>query len=142
MANFVFNRGRYEIFNGTFVPGTVDSRALLLDTDYAQDDTDNVLDDLDSDEISVSGYSRQALASESLTEDDTNDRAYMDADDVTYTGLATGQTVGWCILYRHTGNDATAPVVSAYDVTNTPTNGGNIVIQWAAPGSGGVLYLG
>jgi hypothetical protein len=141
MADFVFTRGCYEIFNGTAVPGTADFRALLLDTDYTQDKNDNVLDDLDSDEISVSGYSRQALANETLTEDDTNDRVYMDADDVTFSSLAAGQTVGWGILYRHTGNDATAPTISAYDVTNTPTNGGNIVIQWTAPGSGGVLYL-
>lgn len=140
MADFVFTRGCFEVFNGTFVPGTADARALLLDTDYTQDKNDNVLDDLDSDEISVSGYSRQALANETLTEDDTNDRAYMDADDVTYSSLAAGQTVGWAILYRHTGSDATAPVIAAYDLTNTPTNGGNIVVQWTAPGSGGVLY--
>lgn len=142
MANFKFNRGLYEIFNGTAVPGTADYRGLLLDTDYVQDETDNVVDDLDTDEISVSGYSRQTLANETLTEDDTNDRAYMDADDLSFAGLASGQTVGWCILHRHTGNDATAPVISAYDVTNTATNGGAIGIQWAAPGSGGVLYLG
>lgn len=141
MANFVFTRGLFELANGTFVAGTADMRGLLLDTDYTQDKNDNVLDDLDTDEISVSGYSRQTLTGESLTEDDTNDRVYIDADDPTFAGLSAGQTAGWFILYRHTGNDATAPVVAGYDITDTPTNGGSIGVQFAAPSSGGALYL-
>jgi hypothetical protein len=140
MANFVFTRGIFDIFAGDTPLDSADFRLLLLDTDYVQDKNDNVLDDLDADEITVSGYARQTMANETLTEDDTNDRAYLDADDVTYTALVAGQTIGWAILYRHTGSDATAPTVAAYDVNDTPTNGGNVVIQWTAPGSGGVLY--
>lgn len=139
MANFVFTRGIFEIFAGTTVLGTADTRLLLLTTTYTQDKNDNVVSDL-TNELTVGGYVRQTLANETLTEDDTNDRVYMDADDATFTALVAGETIGWAVMIRHTGSDATAPVISAYDVPDTPTNGGNVVVQWTAPGSGGVLY--
>ena len=36
---------------------------------------------------------------------------------------------------------AASPLIAFYDVTDTPTNGGDITIQWAAAASGGVLKL-
>jgi hypothetical protein len=101
----------------------------------------NVVDDLTpaSNEITVANYARQALDGETVTEDDTNDFAYLDADDAVFASLSTGETITWAILIRHTGSDATAPVYAAYDVTDTPTNGGNVTIQWATPANGGLL---
>lgn len=141
MANFVFNRGIAELFKGDTDLDVADLRVLLLKSSASPNRDHNVVADIvaGSAEISVSGYARQALTGETVTEDDTNDQVYLDANDPTFTALATGETVGWGALFRHTGNDATAPCLAAYDVADTPTNGTDMTLQFAAPASGGAL---
>lgn len=144
MANGAYNRGLYEILTGATVWGTSDLRALLVKSTYTFDKTHNVVADViaGSLELSVAGYARVALTSEAVTEDDSNNRAYGDADDVTFGPLTAGQTVGGMIIFRHTGSDATAPVIGFYDVSpDYPTNGVAFVVQYTAPGSGGAMYL-
>lgn len=140
MANLVTNKAKYELFTGDANLDAADLRVLLLKT-YVIDADDNFVDDLvpGTNEVSVSGYSRQTLSGETVTEDDTNDFAYLDATDPVFSSLATGETVVGAVLFRHTGSDATAPVYAGYDVTDTPTNGGNITIQFATPANGGAL---
>ena len=90
----------------------------------------------------VSGYARQGpLASRATVEDDTNGFAYFYAANVTFSTLGTGNTVGGAILFKNTGSDSTSGLIAFYDVVDTPTNGGDITIQWAAAASGGVLKL-
>jgi len=139
MANMVTNRGKYEVF--TLDVAAQDLRVLLLKTYSVLDIDDNVIDDLvpGTNEVSVGGYSRQTLAGETITEDDSANVAYLDATDPVFTSLVTGETVQGAILFRHTGSDATAPVWAGYDLTDTPTNGGNITVQFQAPASGGAL---
>jgi hypothetical protein len=140
MANFVTNKCKYELFTGDANLDAADLRMLLLKTAAGSVDS-NFVSDLTpgSNEVTVAGYARQALAAESVTEDDTNDFAYLDADDPLWTGLATGETVREAWLFRQTGSDATAPVYACYDVTDTPTNGGDIGVTFATPANGGVL---
>ena len=77
-----------------------------------------------------------------MTRDDTNDFAYLDATDQAFSALAAGQTVGGAILFRDAGGaDSANPLIAFYDLTDTPTNGGDITVQWATPGNGGVLKL-
>ncbi len=146
MANGVYNRGKAQIANGGTDLDTSDLRLMLVNTGYTFNPDHNFIDNAGAgdpidQEISVSGYARQTLANKSVTQDDTNDFAYLDADDVVFTGLASGQTIGGAILFRHTGTDTTAPVIAFYDLTDTATNGGNVTIQWATPANGGVLKL-
>lgn len=140
MANLVTNRCKYELFTGDANLDAADLRVLLLKT-YVIDADDNVVDDLvpGTNEITVGGYSRQTLSGETITENDTDDFAYLDATDPVFSSLVTGETVVGAVLFRHTGSDATAPVYAGYDVTDTPTNGGNITIQFATPANGGAL---
>lgn len=146
MANLVYNAAKQKIANGTIDLDTSTLKVMLVQTTYTANADhatidDGTADDPASHEVSVSGYSRQTLTTPSVTNDTTNDFAYLDGDDVTFTSLVAGQTIGGAILYYHTGADNTAVPIAFYDVTDTPTNGGNIVIQWAAVGSGGVLKL-
>lgn len=142
MANGVYNRAKYMMLDGTLdLPTAADLRVLLVNASYSFNPDHNFVSDVVANEISVAGYSRQALTTESITEDDANDMAYLDADDVVFASLAAGQTVGGAVLYKFNAADAAAEVIAFYDVTDTPTNGGNITIQWAAPASGGVLKL-
>lgn len=140
MADLVTNKFKYEVFTGDANLDAADLRILLLKSSAPTADT-NFVDDLvpATNELSVSGYSRHTLASETVTEDDANDFAYLDATDPVFTALATGQTITWAVLFRHTGSDATAPVYAGYDVTDTPTNGGNVTLQFATPANGGAL---
>lgn len=140
MADLVTNKCKFELFTGDANLDAADLRLLLLKGGTPTADT-NFVNDLTpgSNELTVSGYARHTLAGETVTEDDTNDFAYLDATDAVFTALATGETITWAILFRHTGSDATAPVYCAYDVTDTPTNGGDITIQFNTPANGGAL---
>ena len=146
MANGVYNRGKAQIANGGTDLDTSDLRLMLVNTGYTFNPDHNFIDNADandpqSHEVAVSGYARQTLANKTVTQDDTNDFAYLDADDVVFTALAAGETIGGAVLFRHTGVDTTAPLIAFYDLVDTATNGGNVTIQWATVANGGVLKL-
>ena len=141
MANSVTNKCKFELATGDANLDAADMRCLLLTTAGAPTADTNFVNDIVANEVSVGGYARQTLTGETVTEDDTNDFAYLDANDATFTALVAGQTIGWAILFRHTGSDATAPVYGNYDVTDTPTNGSDVTIVWATPANGGLLKL-
>lgn len=146
-TNFVTNKARFLLANGSLnllddtlkvalVSNTwsgVDSNA-----DFMQQATQNVV----SYEISgVSGYSRQTLTGVNVVESDTDGFAYLEAANVTFASLAVGNTVGGAVLFKDTGSNTTSPVIAFYSITDTPTNGGSITIQWANSVNGGVLKL-
>ena len=135
MAQTATNKGKQLFATGGIVPGTTDLRIGLLKTlaSHANVPDVNFISDMEAHadfaELTVSGYSRQALANEAATEDDTNDRSNIDADNVTFSALAAGETIVGAFVFVHTGSDATASVVAIYDLTSTPTNGGDVTIN-------------
>jgi hypothetical protein len=149
MANGVYVRGRYVV--GQHDVDALVLQLMLVSTGYAYASTGQFVDDGSTNdpksyEIAPSGYARQALASLALFET-TSDFVGLDAADVTYTALAAGATIGGAVLYRYstsggTTSDTGQDLVSFYDVTDTPTNGGDITIQWASTSAGSVLKLG
>ena len=151
MPNLRYNRGAYLLGQGR-VTAAAAFRLMLVSTSYTGNMDHNLVDDgTTSDplsyEIGVGGYARGSLASVTLTEDDTNDFAYFDATDQTFSALATGATIGGAVMYVYstsggTTSDTGQELLALYDVTDTPTNGGDVVIQWAAPSAGGFLKLG
>lgn len=143
MANGVYNRGKYLVATAALNLATADLRMLLVKSTYAFDADHNFVADVvaGAQEISVAGYARQALAAKTVTEDDANDFAYLDADDPVFAALVAGQTVGGAVLFIHTGNDATAQLVGFYDLADTLTNGGDITVQLSVPASGGAAKV-
>jgi hypothetical protein len=146
MANAVYNKGLEELGKALTDLDGSDLRALLVKSSYTFNKDHLTVDDGSandpaSHEIAVAGYARQALASKVVTRDDANDFAYLDADDAVFTGLAAGETIGGAVLYRNSGADGTSPLIAFYDLVDTPTNGGNVTIQWNTPANGGVLKL-
>lgn len=154
MANLVYNRGKYLEIQLDTTGASL--QLMLVSTGYtANQDHNFVYADSSSGvngepkvyEIAVGGYSRQTLAGLVRFEDDTNDFAGLDANDVTFAALAAGATVGGAVLYRYsssggTTGDSGQELIAFYDVTDTPTNGGDITIQWASTSAGGVLKFG
>lgn len=136
MADLVTNKGKYELFTGDANLDASDLRVCLIKTTAPTADT-NFRSDVT--ELTVAGYSPQALAGETVTEDDTNDFAYLDATDPVFTGLASGETAIGASLYRHVTVASDSPVYTFYDLTDTPTNGGDITVQFNTPANGGAL---
>jgi hypothetical protein len=143
MANGVYNRGLYRLAAALTDLDASDLRVLLVKSTYTFDKTHNFVADViaGAQEISVSGYARQTLANKSVTEDDVNHRAYLDADDATFTGLAAGQTIGGAVVFQQVTNDADSPALLFYDINPDVPTDGDFRIQWASPANGGVAYL-
>jgi len=151
MANFITNRGKYIVGITDMTASTF--RMMLLTTSFTSDDALNLVDDgTTADpatyEITVSGYARQNVAFTAF-EDDTNDFAGLDTGDKTFSALSAGQTVGWAAIYRYstsgspnTTSDTGQDFLFAYQITATPTNGGDITIQIASTSAGGALKIG
>jgi hypothetical protein len=137
MPSRAYTKGAFGLLNGDidFIADTI--VALLLKSAYTHAPTHNFISDVVSEELGVSGYSRQTIGSKTITEDDTNHRVVFDGADPVFSELATGETPSWCVFARFTGNDATSEIISAIDIPDTPTNGGNITV--AVPTTG-ILY--
>lgn len=149
MANGSFNAGkRYGLDDLlAYASGSPAQLILMLvkdtyvfdaDQDFIDDGT---ADDAVSHEITVSGYTRQALATVTVTIDDTNDVAYLDADDVVFAGLAAGQTIGGAVLFLDLGADGASVPIAFYDLEDTGTDGTDVTITWNTPANGGVLKV-
>lgn len=136
MADIVTNKGKFEFFTGDANLDAADLRAGLIKTTPPTADT-NFRSDVT--ELTVGGYAVQTLTGETVTEDDTNDFAYLDATDPVFTALAAGETIIFGFLYRHVTVAGDSPVYACYDVTDTPTNGGDVTLQFATPANGGAL---
>ena len=135
----LFNRGIQELLSGaTDWDGATDVRVLLVDTGYIFDPDHNFVSEVivGLQELSASGYARQTLASRTLTEDDTNNRVVLDAADTAFGALATGDTVGGAVVYRHVGvTDSANPLIGFLDVSpGVPTNGSTFTLTWSADG--------
>jgi hypothetical protein len=137
MANFVTNKCKYEVFTGDANLDAATIKMLLLKSSTPDQDK-NFVTDLTpgTNELTVGGYSRQTLGGVTITEDDANDVAYMDATDPAFTSLVTGETATWAVTFRFVTNDTDSPVYAGYDITDTPTNGGTLNMIFSAPPNG------
>jgi hypothetical protein len=150
MADVFFTHGKRAIADQAaadainLVGTTV--KIALVDSTYAPSPDDQFVDDgsandVTSHEISVTGYTggfggsgRKSLAGKSITADLTNDRAEFDATDVTWTALGTGATIGGAVLIKERTADTDSQVIAFFDLTNTPTNGGDVTLSFNVEG--------
>ncbi|WP_226041560.1 hypothetical protein [Natrinema sp. DC36] len=115
-----------------------DTTAFTFDPDV-HEFVDDILDGgTTAQEMSGTGYSRQTVANQTTTQDDTNDQASFDGDDLTWTGIDAG-TIQGAIIYRQVGGDDTTPadddviiVLDDADLASLPlaTNGSDVIISW------------
>lgn len=128
MASFVFNEAALQLQGGTitWASDTIKVRLVANSVTPNKDDT------------SMTGYTAigtdQTLGSKTKTKDATNDRIVYDGADVSYTAVTSVSTIGWIIVYKFVTNDAGSTPIVCIDVTDTPTNGGDISVPWAATG--------
>lgn len=126
----VYNKFKAQSL-GALNLATDDIRVLLVSSSYTFNPDHNFVSDI-TNELSGTGYVRKTLTSESLTEDDTNDRSIFDADDLVYPAINAG-SIDAAIVYKEAGTDATRELICCLDVTpKVATNGGDINLNWAA----------
>lgn len=106
----IYNAGLAEILKGINFE-VDDIKVAILNTSYTPNvDTDINFDDVNTNEISSSGYTAggKSLTGLSVYQDDINDRAYIeDMADVVWTSL-TASNVRYLVFYKNKGTAATS----------------------------------
>ena len=118
MADIIPHASIAEIFKGNVkLDGNHDIRVLLCMSNVSIDrDLGPYLNAFTLDECDDTGYSRQAVANETLTEDDSNDRVDASGDAVTFSnnGDAARAVVG-AVYFRHVTDDTDSIFLKYHD---------------------------
>lgn len=130
MASFTTNRGSLDLLSNVIVWASDTIKIRLVPSSVTPDKDNTVMTGL------TAIGTDQTLGSKTRTEDTTNDRIVYDAADPTWTAVAGGSTIGWAVVYKLVTNDADSPPLFVIDLTDTPTNGGDVTIQFSASGIG------
>lgn len=126
MANALYDKGREKFATGqiNWVSDTI--KCLLVSNGYTPNLA--VHEFLSSIPTSARVGSPVALANKTAT------AGVCDADDVVFTGIASGQNVTYVVLYKDTGNETSSPLIALFDtLLGLPmtTSGADILIQWS-----------
>lgn len=140
--SFVYTGAKEQIAQGgiDFREAGDDIRiALVMSNTTADTEQDKLLMNAFTtlDEYDGAAYVRKALATQTVTRDDPNDRAEFDAIDVVWTALGVGtrQAVGM-LIYKHVTDDTDSIPLAYIDTGGFPFdgNGGDVTIQWNVEG--------
>lgn len=140
MANFWYNEAKRALLAGELDLDTDDLRVMLVMTNTTadtEDDANTISGFTTLDEYDGSGYARQALANETISEDAANDRAEVDADDAVFASLGAGtRQAQAAIVFKHVTNDTDSVPIAFIDSGGFPFDGtgSNLTIQWNAEG--------
>lgn len=138
MASGTPNRFRYDLMKGTHGDLTaITIKAMLLKPTYTFNPDHKFVSDVKTGtdyECSGTGYTRQTLASKTLTQDDTLDRCIFDAADITFTGINAG-TIGYILLLRDRGGaDSANEILMTLDPPDLITSGADVTVVWNTAG--------
>lgn len=141
MASQLFNAYKVAAMKGQIAPTTDTIKAALLKSTWTPNiDTPVFFGDVNASESSGTGYTAGGvtLSGIAITQDNTNDRAVLDANDISIAST-TISDYRYVAIYKSTGNNATSPLIGYIDLLGTKsTNGDTAYIQFNALG---VFYL-
>jgi len=145
--SFVYNKAAEELNNGTIDLLNDTIKTMLVTSQYTAARTDLVVDagganDPVDAEINVTGYTRgwggagrKDLTGKGVVVDQAGNRAEFSAGNLTWTALGTGATIAAMLIIKEgVSNDTTSRLIAYLDVTNTPTNGGDISFTFNSDG--------
>lgn len=147
MANFLYNTAKKEIMDNTIDLDTDTLKVMLVTSSYVANADDDVVDagganDAVDHELTGTGYTagwggagRKALTSVTAVTDKTNNRAELDAADLTWTAINAGTAAAALIIKEGGANDTTSRLIAHID-SGFPfvTNGGDMTLTWDAEG--------
>lgn len=144
MASAIPNTAKGRLVDGT-KPWAVatDIRAMLLMIDTTADTEVDAINDLADyttlGEGDATGAADVALASEAVNIDDANDRAELDADNISFSSLggdATSNYQGVLLFFYVDGTNANDLPCAFIEFTNQPLSSGatQIDVPWDAEG--------
>jgi hypothetical protein len=124
VANALYDLGRESYLNGQFNMTTDNIKLVLVSSAYTPN--------LATDQFfsSVSGV----IATSANLSGKTTTAGVFDANDVTFTAVASGSTVTQMVLYQDTGVAGTSRLIASFDTVTglpIPTNGGDLVVAWS-----------
>lgn len=130
MADIIYTRG-IPLWS-SFTSDTI--QVMLLESGYTPNPDDDFVSSVAAFEIDDGSYSRKTLAGKTQTIDDSLNRVFWDADDVTWTTLAGAETVVAVVVYKFVTNDADSILLVYFDIPDTVTDGTDFILQWDANG--------
>lgn len=134
MSSGVYNRGKKILSARGWDAARL--RVALTTSSYTPDNAHDTMADI-TNELSGGSYARQVVTQVAAAEDDANDRAVLDAADVTFPtlGLAAGSPK-YAILYvEGGGTDATRDLIAWVDLgTPITPDGSDVILRWDATG--------
>lgn len=135
----LYNSFKAGLMEGTFnLASAGHTLKMILVSGYTPDiDLHDEYADVSGDEYGTGdGYTAggATLGSQTVTQDNTNDRGVFDAANVTWSSLGalTPATPSHCILYDDTV--AGDPLICYWELGTTATNGGDYTLQFSATG--------
>lgn len=136
MASVLYNSFKRDIMNGAIDLDTDAINVMLVTSTYTPNiDTHTKRSDI-TNEISGTGYTAggSALASKTVTVDNTGDKGVFDAADLSWS-TATFTARG-AVLYKARGGASTADELLAYIdfVTDRSCSAGTFTLQWDTAG--------
>lgn len=142
MSNFIYNEAKRLFLSAGVDFTTADTRVILVMTSTTANTEKDVntiaafttLDEYDGSNYTTGGA---ALASKVVTEDPSNNRAFFDAADLTFSALGAGtRQCKAAIIYKFITNLGLSVPLAYVDTGGFPFsgNGSNVTLQWNAAG--------
>ena len=141
------NRTKTLFFNGSIDLANDDLRVALFDDSTAftfdPDVHEFIGDVLDGGttaaEPTDASYSRQSVAGQAVTADNTNDQSVFDANDVTFPSLSTTNQIQGILVFKQVTDDTDSPIVFVIDDADqaglpVDTNGTDFIVEWSTDG--------
>ena len=154
MASTWYTNGIYYSLNGsvnlTDRPNDVDSQTplycMLVEDTYTPDPDHEFVSFGVSDspfhhEISVDGYvggyngAGRKLIVYDIQVNATDNRMELVINDLTWTNLGVGATIGGAVIFSKAASDAISPLIGFVDFPDVVTNTGNVTIDFSTSGN-------
>jgi len=139
MADLVYNSLKKKLMDADIDLAADDIRVALVTSSYTPNqDTHEFFDDV-TNEVTGTGYvaDGELLASKTVTQDDSNNKAVFDAANVVWTTSTI--TARGAVIYKDTGTPATSPLICYVDFgSDKSSSTASFTIDW---NTGGILDL-
>lgn len=137
MANAAYNGLKTALITGDINLATDTLKVILVSSAYVPNiDTHVFYSDVTNELITGGGYTQggQTLAGVAIVTDLSNDRAALDANDMTWAASTITAARG-AIIYKDTGVPGTSKLVTYIDfIVDKSSSGGDFTIAWDATG--------